>query len=119
MGYNAMDQLANKEIKRKRYLFHVTKPENVGKILKHGLIRSMGGRTTIAVYLSENPMSWYQPGLDILKIDMSGLYGGKTTTFLPESDEILFWDDIPPWKTTKNGWEPRIELVTDKYVRRK
>ena len=42
----------------------------------------------------------------------------KATTFLPESDEVLFWGDIPAWKSTKNGWKPRIELVTDKYVKR-
>lgn len=60
-------------MRRKRYLYHVTKPENVGNILKFGLMRSMGWRTTCAVYLSEKPLSWYQPGLDILRVDVSGL----------------------------------------------
>lgn len=105
-------------MKRKRYLYHVTKPENVGNILKFGLMRSMGSRTTCAVYLSENPLSWYQPGLDILRVDISGLGGMKATTFLPESDEVLFWSDIPAWRSTKDGWKPRFELVTEKYAKK-
>ena len=103
-------------MKRKRYLYHVTKPENVGNIIKFGLMRSMGNRTTCAIYLSEKPLSWYQPGLDILRVDISGLNGIKATTFLPDSDEVLFWDDIPAWKSTKGGWQPRITLVTDRYL---
>ena len=79
----------------------------------------MGGRTTCAVYLSEKPLSWYQPGMEILRVDVSGLDEMKATTFLPESDEILFWGDIPAWKMTKDGWKQRITLVTDKYVGRK
>lgn len=106
-------------MKRKRYLYHITKPENVGKILKFGLLRSEAkNHTAIAVYLSEKPLSWYKQGMDILRVDVSGLEGMKATTFLPESDEVLFWGDIPAWKSTKNGWKPRIELVTDKYVKR-
>lgn len=106
-------------MKRKRYLYHVTKPKNVETILRDGLRRSMGTRTTFAVYLSEKPLSWYQPGMEILRVDVSGLEEMKATTFLPDSDEVMFWGDIPPWKMTKNGWEPRINLVTDKYVGRK
>ena len=106
-------------MKRKRYLYHVAKPENVGNILKFGLLRSAASRTTFAIYLSEKPLSWYQNGLDILRVDMSGLENVKTTTFLPDSDEVLFWGDIPAWKSTKDGWKPRIEFVTDKYVKRK
>lgn len=107
-------------MKRKRYLYHVTKPENVGSILQSGLLRSAAlDHTAIAIYLSEKPLSWYKPGLDILRVDVSGLEGMKATTFLPDSDEILFWGDIPAWKSTKDGWKPRIELVTDKYVDRK
>ena len=104
-------------MKRKRYLYHVTNPENVGNILKFGLMRSMGNRTTCAVYLSEKPLSWYQPGLDILQVDVSGLDAMKATTFLPDSDEILFWGDIPAWKATKNGWKPRFALVTHQHVK--
>lgn len=104
-------------MKRKRYLYHVTKPENVGNILRFGLMRSAAlDHTAIAVYLSEKPLSWYQPGLDILRVDVSGLENIKANTFLPDSDEILFWGDIPAWKSTKDGWKPRIALVTDKYV---
>lgn len=106
-------------MKRKKYLYHVTDPKNVESVIKNGLMRSMGDRTTAAVYLSENPLSWYQPGMDILKVDVSGLMEIKASTFLPESDEILFWGDIPAWKMTKDGWKQRITLVTDKYVGRK
>ena len=76
----------------------------------------MGNRTTFAVYLSEKPLSWYQDGLEILKIDVSGLEELEATTFLPDSDEVLFWGDIPAYKHTKNGWINRITVVTDKYV---
>lgn len=75
----------------------------------------MGGRTTCAVYLSEKPLSWYRPGMEILRVDVSGLDDMEATTFLPESDEILFWGDIPAWKMTKDGWKPRIEVVTQRY----
>lgn len=105
-------------MKRKRYLYHVTKPENVGNIIKFGLMRSMGRRTTCAVYLSEKPLSWYKSGLDILRVDVSGLEVMKATTFLPESDEVLFWSDIPAWRSTKDGWKPRFELVTEKYAKK-
>ena len=103
-------------IKRKKYLYHVTEAKNVEKIIQEGLRRSASSRTTWAVYLSEKPLSWYQDGLEILKIDVSGLEDMKATTFLPESDEILFWGDIPAYKLTKNGWINRISVVTDKYV---
>lgn len=103
-------------IRRKKYLYHVTTKENVEKILEKGLRRSASNRTTLAVYLSEKPLSWYQEGLSILKVDVSGLEDLKATTFLPELDEVLFWGDIPPYKCTKNGWINRITVVTDKYV---
>ena len=103
-------------ILRKRYLYHVTEPKNVKGILRDGLRQSMGNRTTCAVYLSENPTSWYQPGLEILRVDVSGLEEMKATTFLPDSDEVLFWGDISAWKMTKKGWQPRINLVTDMYA---
>ena len=103
-------------IKRKKYLYHVTAKENVEKIIKEGLRRSASNRTTWAVYLSEKPLSWYQDGLEILKVDISGLEELKATTFLPETDEILFWGDIPSFKRTKNGLKDRITVVTDKYV---
>jgi len=104
-------------MKRKRYLYHVTKPENVGNIIKYGLLRSYSDHTAFAIYLSENPKSWYQPGLDILRVDISGL-PQEMTTFLPESDEVLYWGDIPAWKTTRNGWASRIELVTERVLKK-
>lgn len=105
-------------MKRKRYLFHTTTAERVDSILKNGLMRSMGGRTTCGVYLSEKPLSWYQDGLEILRVDISGLSEIKANTFLPDLDEVIFWGDIPAWKLTKDGFKPRIEVVTDKYVKK-
>ena len=90
--------------------------DNIENIIKEGLKRSASNRTTWAVYLSEKPLSWYQDGLAILKVDVSGLEKLEATTFLPESDEVLFWGDIPPYKLTKNGYINRITDVTDKYV---
>lgn len=103
-------------VKRKRYLYHVTKKEHVQRIMREGLRTSAGDHTSWAVYLSEKPLSWYQEGLEILKIDVSGLEEMEATTFLPDSDEVLFWGDIPSYKYTKNGWINRITVVTDKYV---
>lgn len=103
-------------IKRKKYLYHTTKKENVQKIIQEGLRTSMGNRTTFAVYLSEKPLSWYEKGLSILKVDISGLEEMKATTFLPDTDEVLFWGDIPPYKRTKKGWINRITDVTDIFV---
>lgn len=99
------------EMKRAKYLYHVTKPENVPKIIAEGLRRER-----CAVYLSTKPLSWYKDGLAILKVDISGLGDIKANTFLPELDEVLFWDDIPAWKLTKKGYIRRITDVTDKYV---
>ena len=103
-------------IKRKRFLYHVTPKKNVDKIIREGLRTSGGDRTTWAVYLSEHPLSWYKDGLAILRVDVSGLEELKASTFLPTSDEVMFWGDIPPQKYTKNGRIGRITDVTEKYV---
>lgn len=79
----------------KQYLYHVTEPENVQSILRTGLRRDGSRRRTIAIYLSENPRSWYQPGKVVLRVRIEGLTGDMTT-FLPEQDEILYWGDIEP-----------------------
>lgn len=97
-------------MKRPRYLFHVTDPENVEGIKTKGLLRN-AKRPTAAVYLSTEPLSWYTEGLRILRVDISGLSYIKTTTFLPDLDEVLFWGDIPPLK----GNKPRIVDVTERY----
>lgn len=102
-------------IKRKRFLYHVTPPENVESILRNGLKRGGGIQTASAVYLSEKPLSWYTSGLSILRIDVSGLKEMHATTFLPDSDEVLFWGDIPAWKLTKKGLVSRITDVTDHF----
>ena len=73
----------------KQFLYHVTQQENVQSILRDGLKRK-----GFAVYCSEKPDSWYERGLAIFKVRITGLKS-KMTTFLPESDEILIWDDIP------------------------
>lgn len=109
----------SKSTKRARFLYHITPKENVPKIIQEGLRKSAGNRTTFAVYLSTKPFSWYTEGMRILKVDISGLSCTPATTFLPESDEVLFWGDIPPWKHTKKGCVPRITDVTEKFVRSK
>lgn len=102
-------------MKRKRYLYHVTDPENVPSIMLGGLKRGGGIRNCCAVYLSEKPLSWYQHGKVILRVDVSGLQEIEATTFLPESDEILFWGDIPAWRQTKKGLVSRLQDVTDHF----
>ena len=73
----------------KLFLYHVTPAENVQSILRDGIKRK-----GFAVYLSEKPYSWYTPGAAIFKVRITGLKH-EMTTFLPESDEILVWGDIP------------------------
>jgi hypothetical protein len=102
-------------MKRARYLFHVTDAQNVDSIIKNGLLRH-AKRSASAIYLSTHPLSWYQEGLRILRVDISGLSTIPANTFLPDSDEVLFWGDIPAWKHTKKGYVVRIKDVTDKYV---
>ncbi len=101
------------EIKRKRILYHVTPPDNVERIIREGLKPGGNERRGFAVYLSEKPLSWWTDGLVILKVDVSGLKEVKATTFLPESDEILFWGEIPAWKITKEGFKNRISIYKD------
>lgn len=89
---------------RKHYLYHVTKPENVPSILREGLKRKNG----FAVYLSESPYSWWNPGLAVLRVRITGLKGLKT--FLPELDEILSFEDISPlrisqWLVPKSAYK--------------
>lgn len=78
----------------KRYLYHATPSENVRSILRDGLIRGGGTRSAAAVYMSEKPLTWWRPGMRILRVDTKDLMG-EWSDFLPESDEILFWGDIP------------------------
>ena len=51
------------QITHKHWLYHVTEASNVDSILKEGL--KCNG---MAVYLSENPLSWWKPGMAILKV---------------------------------------------------
>lgn len=79
--------------KRRRF-YHVTEPENLKSILRNGLLRGGGKRQAAFVCLSEKPLSWWKPGMTILKVDIKNL-PGERSDFLPESDEILYWGDIP------------------------
>lgn len=74
----------------KQFLYHVTPEENAASILRDGIKRK-----GFAVYCSENPCSWYRPGLAIFRVRITGI-NSPMTTFLPESDEILIWGDVPP-----------------------
>ena len=76
-------------------LYHVTKPENVDSILRNGLLRCHGSYRSAFISLSERPDSWIQKGLVLLEVDVDGI-GCKETTWLPQSDEICVWGDIPP-----------------------
>ena len=78
----------------KQFLYHVTPQENVRSILRNGLTRGGVTGKGFAVSLSEKPYSWYTKGLAIFKVRITGLRH-EMTTFLPESDEILVWGDIP------------------------
>lgn len=80
---------------RKQYLYHATKPENVLSILRDGLKKKNG----FAVYMSENPYSWWKPGLAILRVRITGLKDLKS--FLPELDEVLSFDDISPLRISR------------------
>lgn len=91
-------------MRRKHYLYHVTTPENAKSILQIGLMRQRAP----FVCLSENPTSWWQPGMDVLRIRITGLKGDMRT-WLPDSDEINYWGDINP---------ERISVYTAKLPRR-
>ena len=81
--------------------------------MQDGLKRSANGRKTSAIYLSEDPASWAGLGDTVLRVDMAGLYRlALTTTFLPDSDEILYWGDIPATKQTETGLVQRITVVS-------
>lgn len=93
-------------------LYHVTAPENVSSIMREGLKRK-----GFAVYLSKNPFSWWKPGMVILRVRTSGLKG-EMTTFLPESDEILYWGDIGParvkeYRPKKSEYEEALSRYRD------
>jgi hypothetical protein len=75
---------------RKQFLFHATTPENAKKIRKEGLKR----QNKPWVYLSERPTSWWQPGLVVLKVRITGLK--HEMYHWPEIDEILVCGDINP-----------------------
>lgn len=100
-------------IRRKKVLYHVTEPKNVESIMRFGLRREGW-----CVYMSTKPLSWYRDGLRILRVDISGLSQVKANTFLPDSDEVLWWGEVPSFKKTKDGeWVSRITDVTEKYVK--
>lgn len=81
---------------RKQYLYHATTPENAKAIRKEGLRRTRDPW----VCLSEKPTSWWRPGLVVLRVRITGLKG-EMRTWLPESDEIMYWGDINPERIGK------------------
>jgi len=83
-------------MKRAKVLYHVTPEQNVKSILEVGLIPGGIERDGSFVHLSTKPTSWYMNGLVTLEVETDGLENIKATTFLPESDEVLFWGKIPP-----------------------
>ena len=89
---------------RKQYLYHVTTKENVKSNLRNGLNRQMAP----VVSLSGKPTSRWRPGLEVLRVRITGLKG-EMHTWLPESDEITYWGDINP---------ERISVYTDRLPRR-
>lgn len=89
---------------RKQYLYHVTPKENTKMILREGLKRKNG----FCVYLSERPFSWWEPGMDILRVRITGL---KELHISPTEglDEILCFEDINPlriheYKPIRGEW---------------
>ena len=78
------------QITFKHWLYHVTDKANVKNILKEGL--KCNG---MAVYLSESPLSWWKPGMAILKVRTTNIKD-KMTRVDKNLDEILVWDDIEP-----------------------
>jgi len=91
-------------MRRPHYLYHVTTPENAEKILRDGLKRIRDPW----VYLSERPTSWWHPGLDVLRVRITGLKGDMTTFDRPGLDEIMYWGDINPERISRaDGLIPR------------
>lgn len=86
----------------KQYLYHITSPANVWSILNFGLTRKYGW----AVYLCENPRSWWSPGMAVLRVRITGLKGEFKT--FGESDEIMYLGDIRPGRISRwippRGW---------------
>lgn len=80
---------------RKQYLYHATTPDNAEKIRREGLKR----QNKPWVYLSEEPTSWWQPGLVVFRVRITGLkyemYHWK------DIDEILVCGDISPERIAK------------------
>lgn len=98
------------QITHKHWLYHVTEVKNVDSILKEGLKKN-----GIAVYLSENPLSWWKPGMVVLKVRATGLKD-KMTRVDEKLDEILVWDDIRPERVSKYIMtKKQLKDAEDKY----
>ena len=48
------------------------------------------------MFLSEDPDSWMDDGLALLRVDVDGLNVRLTTPLIENTDEICAWGDIPP-----------------------
>lgn len=77
------------------------------------------------VCLSEKPTSWWQPGLVVLKVRITGLKE-EMKTWLPESDEIMYFGDINPERISKENvklprrfiqnWKSKWEATNEQNV---
>lgn len=98
------------QITHKQYLYHVTDVKNVKKILKEGLKRKGA-----AVYLSENPFSWWKPEMAILRVRVTGLKD-KMTRVDNSLDELLVWDDIPAVRVSRyTSSEKKLREAEKRY----
>jgi len=77
-----------------KYLYHRTNPENVNNILEEGLKCK-----SFYISLSESISAWSFLGQAVFTIDIERFIkenpSVKVTTWLPESDEICVWGNIP------------------------
>ena len=96
----------------KQYLYHVSDEQNTKSILMDGLKRKNG----FCIYLSEDPFSWWKPGMDIFRVRITGLKGLKTT--IPELDEILCFEDISALRVSRFlPGRMRLRRATEEYER--
>lgn len=87
---------------KKQIIYHATTPENAEKIKREGLKRMNG----FCVYMSENPLSWWKPGLVVLRVRITGLNDLRTFG-TPGLDEIIYFGDISPMRISGEYKIPR------------
>ena len=98
---------------KQKYLYHRTKAQNIKSIIEKGLLRKLPERRSRAfICMSVDPNSWYNQDEEDPEIDSWGTLGNavfridiesyrrdnsevEVTSWLPESDEVCVWGDIP------------------------